>query len=69
MDLSVRERAYIAVIGLLFMVIAGPLVTGLHYISIVEKDQIDLYNIYVIIPVTFIGLIFIGLLWFMNERN
>lgn len=63
-----REKAIIAMIGFVFMLILGPLVTTIHSLGIIYKDRLDLYSIYVEVPVVLVGFTIISLLWFLNKR-
>jgi ABC-type antimicrobial peptide transport system permease subunit len=66
--MKLREKAIIAFVGFVFMIIIGPLTRAIYYISIKQKERIDLFHIYVEIPFILIGFTVIGMLWFVNQR-
>jgi ABC-type antimicrobial peptide transport system permease subunit len=66
--MKLREKAIIAFVGFVFMIIIGPLTRAIYYISIKQKERIDLFHIYVEIPMILIGFSVIGMLWFVNQR-
>jgi uncharacterized BrkB/YihY/UPF0761 family membrane protein len=68
MGLDIREWGIIGFLLIIFALILGPLVTIMHYMSHLEKDRIDLYHIYIEVPVVIIGCTIIGFFWFLNRR-